>query len=107
MRAAAKKCALSVSISQSLSVCISGLGLTRPSSGQELTPTVFGFDREAARQGVGGGTVTQSHSRWKLRAPPQAARGRRDDGDAGTRIRQAPSRLYGSGDGRSAVRSFV
>jgi hypothetical protein len=62
MRAGAKKCALSVFVSLTLSVCISGLPLACPSSGQGLTPTVFPFDPEAARNGLGGGTVDDGYA---------------------------------------------
>jgi hypothetical protein len=65
MRAAAKQCALSVSVSQSLPVCISGLRLARPSSGQESAPTVFWLDLEAVGQGLGGpGVHGPTVPRW-------------------------------------------
>jgi hypothetical protein len=57
MRTAAKKCGPSVSVSLALPVCISGLPLVRPSSGQELTPTVFAFDSEAASKELHNCTV--------------------------------------------------
>jgi hypothetical protein len=64
MRAAAKQGTLSVSVSQSLPVCISVLRLAHLSSGQESTPTVFGFDLEAALKGLGRDAVARWHGSW-------------------------------------------
>jgi hypothetical protein len=56
-----------VPVSLTLPICISGLALAPPSSGQKLTPVVFAFDSEAARKGlhdctVGGGYAPRLES---------------------------------------------
>jgi hypothetical protein len=64
MRAAAKKCALSASVSLALSGVISVLPPARRSSKEKLTPAVFALDAERARKGLGGRTVSGRH--WLL-----------------------------------------
>jgi hypothetical protein len=74
MGEAAKKCALSVSVSLALSVRVSALRLARSSSEQELTPTVFEFDGEVECKGLGGRTIARStavpHISFLLHAAP-------------------------------------
>jgi hypothetical protein len=80
---------------------------------KQSAQTVFGFDPEAARKGLGGpaarrGTVPPWHGRWQLRARPRALGaaatiGRRDA--SGECLPSVPVRRRLVG--RPAVRSFV
>jgi hypothetical protein len=72
MRAAARKCARLVSVSLILSVSISRLWLAKPSSGEELTPTMDAFNREATRKRAGDDDVDGGYTCIKRLMNPVA-----------------------------------